>query len=430
MRGKSRQHVVDSMKGRESLPTTYRLLPTEKKSLPTTYCILPTEKGFTLVELMITMTVFVLVIAGASQIFTGLLTQFKQQSKIAETNIEGAIGLEILRQDLEHAGYGLPWVIPSDVTYTAAETFSATPCGTGTTANPTTFNDSTPNAPRAVVSGNNTCLNGSDYLVIKAINVATNNTSNKWALLGNTGVLRYDISGDAFNTSDRVVVLDPGTSDATMRTLVGSGSTFYKQYSAVTDFNPSDSTTTRFIYGIRDGAAPKVPLNRADYYISIPATMPSQCAVGTGVLYKATMNHGSISGVNQFTELPLLDCVADMQVVYALDNDEDGDFENGVGGDAYTNDISGLAGATGARDVRTRVKELRVYILAHEGQYDKNFTFSGFTAGACATCVRVGLSNTFGRDFEFATSGITNWQNYRWKIYTIVVKPNNLSGEK
>ncbi len=78
------------------------------------------EAGFTLIELLITMVIFILVIAAGSQIFTGLLTQFKQQSKIAETNIEGIVGLEILRQDIEHAGYGLPWVIPTGVTYSEA----------------------------------------------------------------------------------------------------------------------------------------------------------------------------------------------------------------------------------------------------------------------------------------------------------------------
>lgn len=380
--------------------------------------LLSKNSGFTLVELLITMVVFVLVIAAASQIFTGLLTQFKQQSKISETNIEGIVGLDILRRDIEHAGLGLPWNIPSDVTYTAAETFSATPCGTGTTANPTTFNDSTPNAPRAVVSGNNTCLNYSDYLVIKAINVATDNTSNKWALLGNTGVLRYDISGDGFETADRVIVLDPGTSDATMRTLVGSGSTFFKQYNTVTDFNPSDSTTTRFIYGIRDGAAPKVPFNRADYYINT-SNVPQRCAGGTGVIYKATMNHGSTSGINQFTELPLLDCVADMQVTFWLDTDGDGNINW-----PPQDDISGLT----ASQIRERVKEVRVYIVAHEGQKDVNYDFSMNNTREYLFATEVIGNNSRTINFTNLKTQIGNpdYKYYRWKVYTLVVKPNNL----
>ena len=66
------------------------------------------QDGFTLVELMITMVVFVMVITAASNIFSGLVNQFKQQSKIAETNIEGIVGLELLRYDIEQAGFGLP----------------------------------------------------------------------------------------------------------------------------------------------------------------------------------------------------------------------------------------------------------------------------------------------------------------------------------
>ena len=76
--------------------------------------------GFILVELMITMVVFVLVIAGAAGIFAGLFTQFKQQSKITESNIEGVVGLDTLRRDIEHAGYGLPWSFQNSISYSEA----------------------------------------------------------------------------------------------------------------------------------------------------------------------------------------------------------------------------------------------------------------------------------------------------------------------
>ena len=72
------------------------------------------EEGFTLVELMITMVVFVLVIAAASSIFSSLLNQFKQQSKIIESNIEGVVGLEMMRVDVQQAGFGLPWFVDSN----------------------------------------------------------------------------------------------------------------------------------------------------------------------------------------------------------------------------------------------------------------------------------------------------------------------------
>lgn len=378
------------------------------------------EAGFTLTELLITMVVFVLAIAAASQIFTGLLTQFKQQSKIAETNIEGAIGLEMLRQDLEHAGYGLPWSYPGAVpAYTEATLVPAN-----------NYNDTATTPPRAVLSGDNTGTNGSDYLVIKAVNVARNDPSRKSTRLISTGVRTWRLPdgvtpdpNENLQTNDRVIVIRGGAG-ANARQLVTSGAAFYTTYANVTNtpWRPTDTTDNRIVYGINDStaSAPSMPFNRADYYIRLlnVGELP-RCATGpvtrTGVLEKAAVNHGGGTNI-----LPLLDCVADMQVIYAMDNDEDGDFENGVGGDAFTNSLAGLT----AVQIRTRVKAVEVYILAHEGQRDPNFRFANFTAGACATCVRVGSSAAFGQDFDL--TAITDYLNYRWKVYTIVVKPENL----
>ncbi len=374
--------------------------------------------GFTLVELMIAMVAFVFVIAAASQMLTGLLTQFKQQSKISETNIEGIIGLEILRHDLEHAGYGLPWVI-SGTNYNEAT--NAALCDAGT-VDPSTYNDSTTNPPRAIVSGNNNCTNSSDYLVIKAVNVAGNDPSRKSTRLISTApyVRTWTPSSENLNLdpTDRVIVISGGAGSS-LRELIESGGTFYTTYNNVINapWQPSEPSEYRIVYGINDNSAsaPRMPFNRADYYIATPIVPLERCAVGTGVLYKATLNHGS-GALN--TPMPILDCVADMQVVYAMDNDEDGDFENGTGGDAYTNSLAGLT----AQQIRTRVKEVQVYILAHEGQRDPNFTFNNFTGAG--NSVIVGRSSVFGNDFDLTT--ITDYENYRWKVYTISVHTENL----
>ena len=67
------------------------------------------QEGFTLVELMVAMIIFLFAIMATSQVFTSLVRQFKQQTKITETNIEGVVGLEMFRRDIEKAGFGLPW---------------------------------------------------------------------------------------------------------------------------------------------------------------------------------------------------------------------------------------------------------------------------------------------------------------------------------
>ena len=58
---------------------------------------------------MVIFLFFALIIVAASQSFVPLLSQTKQQSKIAVSNIEGMLGLEVMRRDIAHAGYGLFW---------------------------------------------------------------------------------------------------------------------------------------------------------------------------------------------------------------------------------------------------------------------------------------------------------------------------------
>jgi prepilin-type N-terminal cleavage/methylation domain-containing protein len=368
------------------------------------------EAGFSLVELLITMVVFVLVIAAASQVFTGLLTQFKQQSKIAETNIEGIVGLEILRRDIEHAGYGLPW--NGLIAYSESS------------SNPFNLNDATTGTPRAIISQNNVTtysapndiFNGSDYLVIKSLNVARNSACEKWTTLSVGGPTTWTPDRENVNKKDdgatdnniKVIVISPGgTSASTLRSLISSGSAFSTTYGNITTspWPPTNANETRIVYGLAtsDVATPIRPFNRADYFIQRPATnMPSRCAPNTGILYKATMNHDTNGNYNL---LPLLDCVADMQVVYQRDTDGDGTIDN------TTDDISVLT----AQQIREQVKEARVYILAHEGQRDVNYTHT-------PTTIYVGDSSIgSGHNFIIGTN-----VNYRWKLYTIVAKPDNL----
>lgn len=364
------------------------------------------EAGFTLIELLVTMVIFVLAIAAASQMFVGQLTQFKQQGKIAETNIEGIIGLELLRRDIEHAGYGLPWNM-NGANYSEAVNDAAT------AHNDTLFNDSTTNAPRAVFSGNGIGVNGSDVLVVKAVNVATNDAAQRWTRLGTGDVKRNGLSGDNFANNDRVIVISPGSTDANRRTLVNG--LFNATYNTTSTFAPADNTETNIIYGVDADTNLRMPFNRADYYIKTPATtMPTRCATGTGILYKATVNHAN----GQLTEFPILDCVANIQVDYQLDLLPAGGVDGVI--DTTTDDLAGYT----VQEIR-QVKEVRVYILAHEGQRNRSYTFTNFTGVAtCPTCIRVGRDAVLGQDFDLIA--ITDFQNYRWKVYTIVVKTNNL----
>ena len=375
------------------------------------------QEGFTMVELLIAMVVFAMAIAAATAIFVPLLTQFKQQSKMTETQIEGVVGLEILRRDIEQAGYGLLWNMPAGVSYQEASVAPAN-----------SYNDSTMNPPRAFRSGDNAVVNpvigASDYLVIKSTIVSPEEAGPKWTYIvgkgDGTGNLRTwgtGTAGDDFRGTDRVIALIPsrGQSETSQRILVNKGSAFSVQYSSVAaNLAPSLENDKYLVYGVSSSSDLRMPFNRADYYIKVGGTLPPRCAPNTGQLVKAVLCHGGepgcpgAGGVLQ-PETPLMDCVADFEVIYGLD-------VNGDGNITFSSDISGLT----AMQVRDQVKEARVYILSHEGQKDVNYNAAVLYPAGTVTVGEFGI----GRSFSLGV--ITDWQRYRWKVTSMVVRAKNL----
>lgn len=362
------------------------------------------EAGFSLIELLITMVIIGFVLALGSDMFAGLLRGYRQQSKISETNIEGIVALELLRRDIESAGYGLPWSL-------------STAYNEATNAVAAVYNDSpTSSPPRAIVSGDNITaagyVNGSDYLVIKAVNIAQiaqNDTCTKWTILPNTGIVTsWNPTSENLVNADRVILISPGSTAANSRTLIASGI-----FSTITASSSPDET--RVIYGVApaDANPLRMPFNRADYYVKTTGiTIPGRCASGTGVLYKAIVDQNG-GGFGSNDVFPLFDCVADMQVSYDLDRNGDGTISNTV----VLNDLFGTP--LTAQQIRDQVKVVRVYILAHEGQRDTNYTHP-------TNPILVGQSAVLGRNFDLSTLADPNWRNYRWKVYTLVVRPNTL----
>lgn len=343
--------------------------------------------AFSLIELMIAMAIVMLVLYAAINFFIVSVRQYKVQTKITESNVEGILGLELFRQDLESLGYGLPW--NNLVAYTER---------TGVNAAIVALTDS-PNAPRAVLSvdGAAFTVNNSDYLVIKSARVGMGDAAGKWTTLTQANVKRtWTPAGENIANLDYVIVLALGSTDADRRRLVGT-----TQFNNTAGFVPLEPSSANIVYGIHNGI-PVRPFNRADYYIDNTA-VPQRCAPNTGVLVKAVVAHDA-SGTTP-TLLPLLDCVADMQVVYVLDNNADGVM------DAWSFDIS--VGMTAA-EIRTKLAEVRVHILAQEGQRDDSYKTPSDT-------IFVG-SQGVGRNFD-----VSGYRNYRWKQYSIVVKPKNLA---
>lgn len=386
------------------------------------------QDGFTMVELIITMAIFVITIVAVSAIFVPLLNQFKQQSKIAETNIEGMVGLEILRHDIEHAGFGLPWVLQPGLTTTSYSEASA--ATTAPIPAPSTYNDggSLPlNPPRGILSDDN-ILNGSDYLVIKSTAVGINDAAGKYTDVIGTGgggstVKSWGNLADDLNTNDRTIVLILSRGENNQRILVNNGSAYTAVFppappaanSFPAAYSPGTAGDLFLIYGVSNDttlANLRMPFNRADYYISRVAgtTIPARCAPGTGILMKSVIEQKT---GNRGNGIPLLDCVADFQVAFDLDTSDPPD---GIV-DSTAEDLIGAL-VTTAEQTRERVKAVRVYILAHEGQKDMNFTYAN-------PSIWVG-DTVLGTGHSYDLTAITDYTRYRWRVYTLVVQPKNL----
>jgi hypothetical protein len=342
-----------------------------------------------------------------------------RDTRVAESQIADIIGLELMRVDIEHAGYGLPWSFGSSFAYAEAAGQTDFPVAG---LDPADFNDGTVSAPsappRALVASNNTGFNSSDYLAVKATNIGSVDAARKWSHVTTGGTpLKWETAADNLLPGDKVIVISPVFGGNSDQQLVASGTNWFANYSSndvrnMRNFYPTEPNQKYFIYGIDPGSTLRMPFNRADFYIRQPDGMSSKyqrCAAGTGILYKGGVSHADGS----ITELPLLDCVADMQVVFGLDSNDDGAID-------LHSDANGLAALTTAQ-IRNQVKTVWVFVLAQEGARDNNFTYPSSTVDVGDTFNGV----YYGKD-NFGLSAITDWQRYRWKVRTIVIKPKNL----
>jgi hypothetical protein len=388
------------------------------------------EDGFTLIEMVIVMGIFMTVIIITSNAFNLALTQTKRVSKSDETSIEGVIGLEVLRHDLQQAGFGL-FTAMGDNTPVYAEAAS------GQAAN---YNDSPSRIPRAVVGGDNlnvgdaVVLTGTDYLAIKGTTVARDLAAQRWTYVDGPGAARVWGVNDLDPATDFVIAAQQSYKNGQLqRTLISDPtdtSSFSVKFHSNADstnaipapFVPTSNALRYYYYGINSSAGavtPRTPFNRTDYYVKRTSETPASCAPGAGVLYKATLNQAD----GTMNEIPILDCVADMQVALGWNTTS----PEGPVLDTYSNvDASTVSSATQGwtpapnndpSDIRKHLKLIKVYLLAQDGGKDLKFRNT-------ETAMIVGTVN----EAVPHTVNLTDakYQNYRWKLYRVVVKPTNL----
>jgi len=399
------------------------------------------RNGFTLVELLVTMAVFIVVIVIAGSSFNTILTQASRLFRSEESNIEGIVGLEIMRHDIQQAGFGL-FTEQMAIDYDEAASAPASD-----------YNDASTNVPRPLVAGNNIAaitdtadsgakfnvLEGTDYLVIKGTTVGRSKVSQKWTYLkySSNDVYPNVWRSNAENllTNDKVMLLRRNLNASTQTISVEPDTTgdFYIPFSATAFSHLTSASSALYdVYGVDNGDTLRMPFNRSDYFVARPqdeTQLPAFCAPNVGVLYKTTVNQSN----GKLNYVPILDCVADMQVVLGWDmngdavidtySNADGSTAIGVGSatsvQAAIANASNNSATTTDPNIRNNLKMVKIYILAQQGRRDSSYTSPSPILVGDADAAEISLT----KNYDVAAAG---WQNYRWKVYRIVSRPKNL----
>lgn len=414
------------------------------------------KNGFTLVEVIVAMALFIVVIIISGNSFNAILTQASRLQRSEESNIEGVVGLEIFRHDLQQAGLGL-FNVPPPMDYIEALVSPAQ-----------SYNDSggspTFNVPRPLVFGDNqvtgtvgsisddgsnnyNVLNGTDYVVIKATTVGSSKTAQKWAHIlpvpGGAAPSTWPSNAENFTDSgERFVVLRRSFTNPPTTSIeknVSDNTLWFKinspAFGAYSTQSNAILTGYGFVSSISDENKVHFPFNRTDYFVAIPqdaTKVPPMCAPNTtGILYKTTVNHAD----GKLKYLPILDCVADMQVVLGWDTNNDGLVDTWSNADGSLTSGPGNAQAALSQtnnndnnslatlNIRNNLKMIKIYLIVQNGKKDPNY-ISPDTIPMGDPGENNLIHPGGGPTAVFTLS--SNMKNYRWKEYRIIVRPKNL----
>ena len=353
---------------------------------------LHTPRGLTLIEIMVVLAIFSIVMAA---LYSGYSVQTKmgiREYRLARSEMEYQIAKTLMERDLTMAGYGI------------ADDYSAiTP----------SFNPSVV----AATDGNPDTLT----LVGTALG-RESRASQAWsyvlpgsAVTTTAGYHQWNDARENLKTSDLIVYMDPNTKkllalSATTNGMTGKSWLF--PYPAGTGSNPVPDAITDgdIVMGLLGGGLD------ADfpYYVvsySLGGTPPPTCAPGALNLMRLENRRNP---PNDASPQPLLNCVLDFQVALGLDTNEDGLIDcwdnGGVTAAGYTNDV-----------LRTRLKEIKAYVLIQQGNQDVN--------NIGPPTIRVGdssLTSCAGTGVGRAVTLTAQQKQYPWTVISLSVTPRNI----
>ncbi|MDQ7038293.1 MAG: prepilin-type N-terminal cleavage/methylation domain-containing protein [Aquificota bacterium] len=332
------------------------------------------RRGFTLIEILVAVLIVSLILGAAYITYITVIRGFGRETRSAETQIEVAAGLELMRLDIEHAGYGI--------------------------------GEDQPDLPLEFDPATNT-------LTVRSV-------------LNNTRLIRDTVTGDPIHWS-LVECQGPGlipvvkAGDDITNIPSNTGLVFLGAASRIHVGTTADGTcpgagvfvAMPYDTGVANGCTDQF-CNIIRYFLSGTQNLTT-CNPNTRNLLRAVGN----SPGN-----PLINCVADVRFTFDVDRDGDGvvDVRDG---DFSSLDVNGDTAVT-AEEVRGHLKTVNVYILLQEGGFDRDYNFRNFR-----TCSVVPTDPRFSGDCVVTETGVElnlplDFRNYRWKVLKLSVIAMNL----
>ncbi len=231
-------------------------------------------KGFTLIELLVVIAVLGLILTAILQSYLNILKSYKRETSVGVSNINKLISFELIRRDIESAGFGL------------SQNYS-----------PIDYNSTTLTLRSTLLLRNDAtkCFGYIEPYNRKLFSIEASDITNS----------------DCYNTNFCYVALDLDYN------LIG---TCYN----IDNFPTND---VYLLFGLLDTTSPvpTMPYNEVQYSLS-SSNVLSICAPNTYEMVRQEINaDGNTSGPQ-----PIFDCVKDFKVGFGLDLNNDGSLINGA----------------------------------------------------------------------------------------------------
>ncbi|EDP74486.1 prepilin-type N-terminal cleavage/methylation domain-containing protein [Hydrogenivirga sp. 128-5-R1-1] len=320
------------------------------------------SRGVTLIELLVGIVITLLILGAIYQTYINLFKGFKVSSETAESQIETDIALEIMRIDIEHAGYGI---------------------GANELKLPIEW-DST-----------------NSSLTLRSVLNLTRELYSPWILV-------------KCDSSSCSVVLNPDNVDV------------YNSNFVFINADSENFTVNGNIASLNSAASP------GSYIGVMYEDLPNGCSsqVCYEITYELTNDtlptcHPSTRNLKRKVDngpgVSVLHCVSDFKVTFDIDTNGDGVIDSY---NALFEDLDSDGNGVDRNEVFYQIKKVNVYILAHEGTKDRNFSFTNYTS--CSTDVSAKCVSIGNQELKLPLS---DFENYRWRTIKLSVKPMNLGGK-